>query len=314
MEKKIVHKLTKLISSQVFESNMASQQQRINAVKIHLEQRLDSPLDIEQLASLACVSRFHFCRLFHAYVGESIYAYRKRLLLERSLNHLRFSQQTLVDIASQSGYQNQASFNKAFKQQFEQTPLQIRNQAWLEPKQHPVKPNKFPPQAAGQVEVIELAPQSVLSKRELGPYLQAAPKAWRQLLNACNGMGLDTQQATMLGVSYDDPSVTHPEQVRFDACLSLPIEQPSPEALPSTSQLAELDIQQLTLAGGLFAKLRHYGGYANIPSSYQVVLRDWLPQSSYQLRDANCLEIYHNQTADDVPEQTLITDILLPIH
>ncbi|WP_163133441.1 GyrI-like domain-containing protein [Agarivorans sp. Alg241-V36] len=314
MEKKIVHKLAKLISSQVFESNMTSQQQRINAVKIHLEQRLDSPLDIAQLASLACVSHFHFCRLFHAYVGESIYAYRKRLLLERSLNHLRFSQLTLIDIASQSGYQNQASFNKAFKQQFEQTPLQIRNQAWLKPEQHSVKANKLLARAARQIEVIELAPQSVLSKREQGPYLQAAPKAWRQLFSACNDMGLDTQQSTMIGISYDDPSVTHPEQVRFDACLSLPIEPTSPEALPSTSQLAELGIQQLTLAGGLFAKLRHHGGYANIPSSYQVVLRDWLPQSNYQLRDANCLEIYHNKTADGVPEKTLITDLLLPIQ
>ncbi len=291
---------------------MASQQQRINTVKRQVEQTLDSQLDIDQLAALACVSRFHFCRLFHAYVGESIYAYRKRLLLERSLNHLRFSQQPLVDIANQSGYQNQASFNKAFKQQFEQTPLQVRNQGWLPPS--PEQSNKLIPQAVSQVEIIDLAPQAVLCSRERGPYAQAAPKAWRQLFSACNKVGLDTQQSSMIGVSYDDPKVIHPEQVRFDACLSLPIEQTNHARLPCTSQLAELGIQQFTLAGGKFAKLRHHGGYASIPNSYQVLLRDWLPHSNYQLRDANCLEIYHNKTADSVSEQALITDLLLPIN
>jgi AraC family transcriptional regulator len=53
------------------------------------EQSLDEPgLDAGELASRACLSRFHFGRLANAALGEPPGAFRRRLLLERTAHRL----------------------------------------------------------------------------------------------------------------------------------------------------------------------------------------------------------------------------------
>lgn len=101
---------------------------RMQGVLQWLEENLDREPGLDELAAIACFSSFHFHRLFTAFTGESIYAYRKRLLLERAARHLQHSDQTLLTVAANCGYENQASFNKAFKQQFACTPMQLRQQ------------------------------------------------------------------------------------------------------------------------------------------------------------------------------------------
>lgn len=64
---------------------MAELQQIIQLV----EQSLDEPgLDAGELASRACLSRFHFDRLASAALGEPPGAFRRRLLLERAAHRL----------------------------------------------------------------------------------------------------------------------------------------------------------------------------------------------------------------------------------
>jgi len=60
----------------------------MNKVIQAIENNLDTEINIYGLSKIACYSEFHFHRLFRSCIGESIYAYRKRLLLERAVNHL----------------------------------------------------------------------------------------------------------------------------------------------------------------------------------------------------------------------------------
>ncbi len=59
--------------------------ERMNKVVQYIDHNLDVEITIAELSKIACYSEYHFHRLFRAYVGESIYGYRKRLLLERAV-------------------------------------------------------------------------------------------------------------------------------------------------------------------------------------------------------------------------------------
>lgn len=69
-------------------------QERMNKVVHFIENHLDESLNMSVLISLSCYSEFHFHRLFRLYVGESVYGYRKRLLLERAVKQLLYSTET----------------------------------------------------------------------------------------------------------------------------------------------------------------------------------------------------------------------------
>jgi len=66
-------------------------QQRIINVLVYIDQHKSNPLTAEYLANIACFSPFHFHRLFHAFVRESLYSYIKRLRLEQAALQLQNS-------------------------------------------------------------------------------------------------------------------------------------------------------------------------------------------------------------------------------
>ena len=72
-------------------------QQRINLVLRHIEQNLDRRPDLDELARIACFSPYHFHRIFSAMVGESVAAYVRRLLLERSAGDECAAVRRLID-------------------------------------------------------------------------------------------------------------------------------------------------------------------------------------------------------------------------
>src|SRR3981081_1258272 len=63
---------------------------RMNRVVDYIQKHLAEPLDLEQLAAVACFSSFHFHRLFRAWMGETLQSFVHRLRLERAAQSLVF--------------------------------------------------------------------------------------------------------------------------------------------------------------------------------------------------------------------------------
>jgi len=62
---------------------------RILHVLVHFQQRPDELLRLDELAEVACFSRFHFHRIFRGMVGESVKEHIRRLhVFERHLFHV----------------------------------------------------------------------------------------------------------------------------------------------------------------------------------------------------------------------------------
>jgi transcriptional regulator GlxA family with amidase domain len=53
--------------------------QRLLRVLVYIQQNLDGPLELEELARVACFSPYHFHRIFTGMIGESVKAHIRRL-------------------------------------------------------------------------------------------------------------------------------------------------------------------------------------------------------------------------------------------
>jgi AraC family transcriptional regulator len=91
-----------------------------------IEANLDGHLTVDHLASIACLSRFHFARAFKAAIGQSPHRYVSGKRLERAEALLVRGDQSLVDIALALNFSCQANFTRAFRQATGQTPGQYR--------------------------------------------------------------------------------------------------------------------------------------------------------------------------------------------
>jgi AraC-like DNA-binding protein len=97
-----------------------------------VEQSLDEPgLDAGELASRACLSRFHFARLARAVLGEPPGAFRRRVLLERAAHRLAGTAGTVIEIGTEAAYTSPDAFTRAFLRAYGMTPTDYRRQRRL---------------------------------------------------------------------------------------------------------------------------------------------------------------------------------------
>jgi AraC family transcriptional regulator len=99
---------------------------RLSRILDYIEANLEGDLTLEQMASVACLSRFHFARAFKAAVGRSPHRYVSFRRLERAKALLLNEDQSLVDIALALGFSCQANFTRAFRQATGEAPGHFR--------------------------------------------------------------------------------------------------------------------------------------------------------------------------------------------
>ncbi|MDB5921678.1 MAG: AraC family transcriptional regulator [Betaproteobacteria bacterium] len=102
---------------------------RLSRVLDYIEANLEGDLTIDHLASIACLSRFHFARAFKTAVGRSPHQYVSAKRLERAKTLLIRGHQSLVDIALALNFSSQANFTRAFRQATGQTPGEYRRRS-----------------------------------------------------------------------------------------------------------------------------------------------------------------------------------------
>ena len=77
----------------------------------------ERPLTVEEIAREACLSPFHFHRLFTSFTGETPHRYLRRLRLERARAMLR-SGAAVTEAAQACGFESATSFSAAFRREF----------------------------------------------------------------------------------------------------------------------------------------------------------------------------------------------------
>jgi AraC family transcriptional regulator len=92
-----------------------------------VERHLDERLTLEQIASAAGWSPYHFSRLFSARMGVSVMAHvRGRRLVRGARRLLEEPTLKLVDLAFDCGFESQEAFTRAFRRTFGVSPGRFR--------------------------------------------------------------------------------------------------------------------------------------------------------------------------------------------
>ena len=88
--------------------------------------RYFEPLDVDDLAHAAGLSRAHFSREFRRAFGESPHAYLLTRRLERAASLLRMTDRSVADICFSVGLQSLGSFTTSFTRTFGVSPAAYR--------------------------------------------------------------------------------------------------------------------------------------------------------------------------------------------
>jgi AraC family transcriptional regulator len=99
---------------------------RLRRILDYVEANVEGDLTVGHLASVACLSRFHFTRAFKATVGRSPHQYVSARRLEHAKVLLARDNRPLADIALALDFSCQANFTRAFAQATGQTPGRYR--------------------------------------------------------------------------------------------------------------------------------------------------------------------------------------------
>jgi AraC family transcriptional regulator len=173
-----------------------------------IEQQLDQPLTLEQVAARAGLSPYHFSRLFTARVGRSVMAYVRGRRLVRCARRLCHEPGLkLVDLAFDGGFESQEAFTRAFKRMFGVSPGRFRSGFAVEPIEgrYPMTPSNVPNTSVVRLPELVMLPAFDVAgpARRFDQNTKAAiPQLWPALIGALPFAGQVASWATY-GVVYD---------------------------------------------------------------------------------------------------------------
>jgi AraC family transcriptional regulator len=89
---------------------------RLSYSRDYLHSAAEGTVNLDVLAGTACLSKYHFLRLFKLTYGVSPYQYVQQLRLDKARRLLRHSSLPVQDIALLLGFESSQSFSRLFYQ------------------------------------------------------------------------------------------------------------------------------------------------------------------------------------------------------
>ncbi len=84
-------------------------------------------LSLDDLAAVACMSKYHYLRYFKRYTHKTPYQYLRHLRIEKACEHLRKSHLPLEHLAHLTGFESLSVFSRSFRQLKGQSPSHYRS-------------------------------------------------------------------------------------------------------------------------------------------------------------------------------------------
>ena len=97
--------------------------------------------------------------------------------------------------------------------------------------------------------------------------------------------GLLGGDAHFIGICHDDPAVTPPDKIRYDACVTVD------ESFRAEGEIGvQIDSRRRVCGDDPLRSVQRLG------ESYAKLLGQWLPRSGRDLRSTPCFDVYLNST------------------
>ncbi len=271
---------------------------RLARVTAYIYEHLDEDIDLAVLAEVACLSPWHWHRIYHALYGETVAATVRRLRLQRAAADLANTALGVEEIARRAGYEAVPSFSRAFRAAYGLPPAQYREQgghARFTERTSEGETAMYP------IEIVQLPELRLAAIGHVGSYMQIG-QAFDQLFGTLAARRQIAPGMRSIGVYLDDPSAVAEDRLRARA--GIVIDDGFTVAPP---------LEPASVPGGTYAVLRHKGPYADMRAAYDWLFGEWLVRAGHEADDAPVFEEYLNNPRDTAPAD-LRTDIHLKLR
>jgi AraC family transcriptional regulator len=294
---------------------------RINRVVDYIQANLDTPLSINRLSEVACFSEFHFNRIFKKAMGESVYKFVRRLRLEKSAGLLLTKPETsITEIALICGFSTSSSFAKSFKNHFNMSATELRNNSntFFDKESNPIQIEQgqisiikgspvwtFKKEGSIRQVVIEnISPFKVAYIRNVGPYQgddTLFDKLYAQLSQWAVPRGYINDDTFTLNIYHDNPEITENQKLRV--MVAIPVED-------SVHQSGSVGVTKIP--GGKYGICRFLLKKNEFTEAWDWMFSAWLNNSGYERDDREAFERCLGDNYID-GERFFDVDICIPV-
>lgn len=293
---------------------------RINAVCDYIEKNINKSFTLDELTMVSNFSKYHFHRIFSAFMGETLYGYITRLKLERASGQLLYlAIKPVTQIALDYGFTDSAMFARAFKKHYGMSATEFR-----EKNSNIGKDNKEnflynhnenmiirrsrKMNFKSTLEIKDASEMTVAYLRHVGTYEELGKVfiGMMSRLGAWAGaQGLISEDTKLLAVYHDNPSITEEDKLKTSICITIPKETKT-----------EGDMGKMLISAGKYA-IGHFeiddeNAAEQHGQAWEYMYGKWLPESGFQPDDKPVFEVYVNNP-NMHPERKHLIDIYLPI-
>lgn len=98
----------------------------IEQTKTFIEENYNQPLSLQLLAKIACMSKYHFCRIFKKQVNMTYTTYLNTIRIKEAKRLLKTGLLSITEICFQIGYNDLTYFERVFKKSENCSPSSYR--------------------------------------------------------------------------------------------------------------------------------------------------------------------------------------------
>ena len=256
-----------------------------------IEAHLDNDIAIADVAKIAGISQWHFQRIFKALTNETLKTYIRSRRFANSLEKLMATDERIIDIALNAGFESQESFTRAFKQAFNMTPNEYRklgnNKLFLrkirldtEYIDHINRNISLQPKIIEQdkMQMLGLRTKFYSSDSDKNNIAEQLPPLWNAFLPRLDEIGYK-RPGTCYGVIQQTENDS--DHLEYFAAIEV-------EKIEHTPK----DMASIVIAPSQYALFTHQGPVKQLDNTVNYIYSSWLLQSPYRHSYGPDLEFY----------------------
>ncbi len=262
---------------------------------VYVENHLGDSLKVEEVAKAAGYSYYHLTRQFMAVLGEGLGGYIKKRRLAEAAKRLLYTDEKVIDIALDSGFESPEAFSRAFKSVYGVSPQTYRTNRLdilLGAKErldtglldHLARSVTVHPKIVElpEIKVAGLRGETTLRDNRFRELWERANAMFGQIPNRIpNGRGFGICEACLNNTLY-----TMNKDVLFSEVAG--IEVSSFDGLPET-------FVRKTIPVGRYAVFTHRGTLTKLPQTFDYIWGTWFLTTKEEMDSREDFEMYDSR-------------------
>jgi len=307
--------------------------ERIQSTVDYIEKRLGEEITLDELADMACFSKYHYHRIFLAFTGETVMEYIRKRRLASAAARLMNSGDRTLDIAFSLGFNSQETFIRAFKKVFGVTPGRCRKDRSLIDPEKCAAPARIMIKAGGIMQKPEIVKKesfyvvgmectTTVDENKAGKVI---PKLWEAFMPrmgeiaACCATPQERPGAKTAGSHHGGGLNPHPGvqkcQTAFGVCFcegeNREFKYVAGVETTASAKVPDGMVKKLVPAAK-YAVFKHRGPIVNFYDTLDYIYGKWAPTSGFELDRTACdFELYDERFTNDAASEV---DIYVPIR